>query len=378
MAWPSALRKPSGGLHVFLDAVSASSGGGITHLANLLKHWKTPDSWNTPVLYVSKACPEMNGFEKFRVIRVGGLFRHLPILPQSSQGKSDTTVGLSLTGSLRFFRGASVVLNRTLLPFQVEERARYGWSIQRLRLSLLSVTQAWAIRRASVVVYLTNYARSVVEKSYPKAAAAEAMIVPHGSGWEARLNEWPDSPEILRLLISGQVDVYKHIPELVRHIDRGISQGLNCHLTMMGGCYPPAGRQLRSALAAVTNKEAFNWIGKVDRSHVARVYADHDVLIQLSTCETFGHPVVEAASNGLLIVAPPNSAASEIVGGHHARCESPSDLAVVLRDIFRRKQHFRRMRFRAADSISRLTWEAHVNGLVEAVDIASGRQRADS
>src|ERR1043165_9116109 len=72
-----------------------------------------------------------------------------------------------------------VTMSQNLLPFEPTEARRYGLSWTRVRLALLRARQTAAFRRARGVIFLNEYARAAVMRAVRTLGGA-AAIVPHG------------------------------------------------------------------------------------------------------------------------------------------------------------------------------------------------------
>ena len=70
-------------------------------------------------------------------------------------------------------------MSRNLLPFEWDEARRYGMSWQLLRNVLLRWSQSRAFRKADGLIFLTEYARSMVQGQV-KDMKGRSTIIPHG------------------------------------------------------------------------------------------------------------------------------------------------------------------------------------------------------
>ena len=86
---------------------------------------------------------------------------------------------LLVPGGLSFGRFIPMVtMSRNLLPFDVSERRRYGWSLVGIRLRLLELLQTATFRRATATIFLTRTAQRIVENR--TGALGRSEVIPHG------------------------------------------------------------------------------------------------------------------------------------------------------------------------------------------------------
>lgn len=122
-------------------------------------------------------------------------------------------------------------------------------------------------------------------------------------------------------------------------------------------------------------------LGSRSYSSLPELYRNHDVFVFPSVSETFGHPMAEALSSGLQIVAADTTVTREICGGNalYFRPFSPYALCDRLLELDRspelREQIAAQSRERA---ISLFKWSDHVDRLIkgfESLASRSGRRR---
>ena len=152
-------------LNLAIDATNLRGGGGVTHLVELLGVFK----------------PEVNGFNRIviwgsvatlRVIedKPWIVKRNPPLLNKGLLLRTLWQV-LYLSQSVReagcdilFVPGGSyagnfqpiVTMSQNLLPFEMVEMRRYGWTLFTLKLLLLRLTQSLSFGKADGIIFLTK------------------------------------------------------------------------------------------------------------------------------------------------------------------------------------------------------------------------------
>lgn len=334
-----------------IDASNIRSGGGLTHLVELL-------------LAVD---PAAHGFS--RIVVWGGrttldrieprewlVKSHHPLLDGSllhrafwqrfrlsalARGESCDVLfvpGGSFAGTF----GPIVTMNQNLLPFDMAELRRYGWSAMTFKLLILRVVQARTIRRANGTIFLTHYAKNVVSRAIGPCVGRKTVI---RHGIDNQFVHPPREQQIIgrysadrpfRLLYVSIVDMYKHqwrVAEAVAHLRAG---GVPVVLDLVGPVYPPAWKRLRDTLTRIDpTGEFIRYSGAVPYRELYARYVQADLGIFASSCETFGQILTEMMSAGLPIACSNRSAMPELLGGagEYFDPEAPIDIARAIRQL---------------------------------------------
>ena len=107
----------------------------------------------------------------------------------------------------------SVVMSRDMLSFEGKEMQRYSLlSFARLRLFLLKNMQVSSLRYAKGVIFLTQYASSVIQRFTGKLQFVQ--VIPHGIGerfrQQAKGGQWREPVESIKCVYVSNADMYKH------------------------------------------------------------------------------------------------------------------------------------------------------------------------
>lgn len=336
---------------VGIDAASIRAGGGVTHLVELLR----------------AANPGEHGIT--RVIVWGGhgtlrLLEDRPWIEKSHQPMLDMSLPFralwqrfGLTALARkagcdvlFVPGGSysgsfrplVTFSQNLLPFEWREIRRFGASWMTIKLLLLRVTQSRTFRRANSLIFLTRYAGEVVMRVIMTTRASTA-IIPHGI--DTRFIRPPRAQRPIsaystalpfRILYTSTVDLYKHQWHVAEAVAQLRASGYPVVLDLVGPAYPPALKRLRAALSRLDPKATFlRYSGPVPHDKMHAVYAEADLAVFASSCETFGQILGEAMAAGLPIACSDRSSLPEVLGdaGLYFNPEDPADIARAMRTL---------------------------------------------
>jgi len=336
-------------MHLCIDASNLRRGGGVTHLIELLRH----------------ADPVAFGFDKVIVWGPRATLDQLEVRPWLEKRWSPVMERhfllrafwqrFSLGGlvqqeapALLFVPGGSfstacrpiVTMSRNMLPFEPLEVRRYGWSLFRIKLELLRWTQARSLRHASGRIFLTEYARSRIEKVAGPFGGMTATI-PHGVDQRFVMPARPprslsdcSEADPFRFVYVSTIDIYKYQPVVARAIATLRSEGLPVALDLVGGVYPPALGDLRRTLDLVDPKARFiRYLGQVPYQVLHETYERADAAIFASGCENMPNTLLEKMAAGLPTVCARRGPMPLMLGdaGLYFDPSSAPDLADVLR-----------------------------------------------
>ncbi len=334
-------------MRIGIDASNLRAGGGLTHITELLKF----------------ADPVRHGF---RQIIVWGGKQTLQRLPSDKNGlkliheplldknilsrfywqKTRLSVLARQNCDLLFVPGGlytgnftpAVTMSRNMLPFEYKEMRRYGLSPTFFRLLLLRYSQSRTFKRAAGLIFLTNYARSVV-KDKSKINGVQT-IIPHGIDF--RFHQSPGVQKSIescsfsspfRFLYVSIVDVYKHQWCVAEAVAKLRKQGIPVELDLVGPAYPPALRCLKQTLRKIDPEKNFiQYHGAVPYSQLPDYYHKADAFIFASSCENMPNILLEAMASGLPIACSSQGPMPEILedGGVYFNPEVPDELADTL------------------------------------------------
>jgi len=334
-----------------IDAASIRSGGGITHLIELLRHAKAEEYGFDQVIVwggknILKRLEERSWLKKV----------YKPILDKSlimriywqrftldyliTQSKCDLLFvpGGSYAGYFHPF----ITMSQNLLPFMKKEIRRYGISWMGLKLQFLRRVQAQTMKRAEGVIFLTDYARKVT-MHHIKNIKGYITVIPHGIN--PVFNNHPKAQYAIekysinnpyRIIYVSIVTVYKHQWNVAKAVAALRKKGIPLHLELIGPAYPPALRKLKQILRRIDPEENFiHYSGPILHTSLHEKYHSADAFIFASTCETFGQIVTEAMLSGLPIACSNIGTTREILGNSafYFDPEKPAEIAKVLKNM---------------------------------------------
>jgi len=343
-----------------IDASNLRTGGGVTHIVELLEAARPQELGITKVVLWAgqqtlRQLPERMDKPWLEYVHEPLLDRSLPArlywqrvkLPRLARQHCDCLFvpGGSFSGAFRPF----VTMSRNMLPFESREWSRYGFSWMAAKMFLLRFSQSRSLRNADGVIFLTEYARSVVTPmaGLPTAERNAAgrnnaqLVIPHGvhprffrEPREQRLIAQfsPDRP--FNLLYVSKVEPYKHQWRVVEAMGMLRQRKLPVTLSLVGeaACSASA-RRLKETIRKVDpHGEFIHQLGNVPHAKLPDFYHNADGFVFASSCENLPNILLEAMASGLPIACSDHGPMPEVLGpaGVYFNPECTAELAAAM------------------------------------------------
>jgi len=331
------------------DASNINSGGGLTHLLELLKSFD--DLVNDDVhIYiwidrsVSNEIGSYGWLTKFPLGKSNSniLFRffwQLFFLPLKL--KSLGCEILFVPGSI--FLGCfhpNIVMSQNMLPFEWLELRRYGFTITLFRLILLRILQTLTFKKADGVIFLSHFARTKIQKITGTLSGA-IKLIPHGvcnrfisvPKKQLPINAYSlDRP--YKIIYVSIVDVYKHQWNVVEAVGSlRLKTGWPLSLSLVGPHAPQGKLKLDNAIKKWDPQCI--WItldDDVPHKQVHEKYFEADLGLFASSCENLPIILLELMASGLPIGCSNRGPMPEILRdyGVYFNPEYSQDIAMAL------------------------------------------------
>lgn len=314
-----------------IDATNLNTGGGRTHIRELLTHLK-PEAFDIGRVVVwgardtLDALPEASWLLKVHdpIFERGILYRaYWQLFRLSAAARREGCTLLLIPGGVYAgtFRPV-VTICQNLLPFDEKALARYGFSLYLLRLKILRYVFGYAFRVSARVVFLSRFALEMVSQKLP-GMMIKHRVIPHGIGASFFAEPRPQksidrySPEDpFRVVYVSTVNLYKHPWHLVEAVHRVRSQhGWPITLDLVGDAVVPAIDRLREAISRFDPGGVFvRYHGPLDHAGLPALYQQADMAVFASSCENQPLVLLEKMASGLPIACSDYGAMTEILG----------------------------------------------------------------
>jgi glycosyltransferase involved in cell wall biosynthesis len=234
-----------------------------------------------------------------------------------------------------------VTMSQNLLPFEFTELKRSGISLFTLKMLILRLVQSFAFSRSDGVIFLTDYARSVVLKVTGKLRGLTCVI---GHGVAKNFYSVPKAQQSIKdysvtnpfqIIYVSTVDTYKHQIPVIEAMQILRDRGYPVKLTMIGSAAKYSLDLVRKALVDNAYKKfgklalVDEYLGAIPYEKLLNHYRRSDLAVFASSCETFGIILVEKMSAGLPIACSKMSCMGEILldGGLYFDPLAPDSIA---------------------------------------------------
>lgn len=296
---------------IFIDALSALQGGGQTYLLNLLKFMPPATTADCRVIVLVP-----HGSE--------AVFRVNPAIEVVSSTHASRNVLFRLVWSKLFLpkllrrlhadvlycpggfvsvfgRWKTAVAFRNMLPFSPEERKRYPLGYMRTRLSILRWVQARSFRRADLVIFISLFAKSIIDVVVG-ARTGISTVIPHGISDHFRLPVGKPGglglPDRYVCYVSI-LNVYKAQLEVVKawHLLRS-RRRVEEKLLLVGPSSDQYALRVAALIEALGLQNEVRIVGNVAYEALPGLYQGATINLFASSCENCPNILLEALSAG--------------------------------------------------------------------------------
>jgi glycosyltransferase involved in cell wall biosynthesis len=333
-----------------IDASNIRDGGGLTHLCEMLQVAQ-PKEFGIKQVIVwggQETLKQISPQPWLKLIQEPLLDRALPFrlywkkmkLSRLAAGYCDYLYvpGSSYSGGFRPF----VTFSQNMLPFERAERQRYGLSLPGLKMLLLRWEQSRTFQQANGVVFLTEYARSVINQAV--SIPGKQAVIPYGINARFFLAPRVQKPASsyspknpFKLLYVSKLEPYKHQWHVVEAVAQLHREGAPVALDLIGAPEHPAlQRRLLTTIKRVDAGNAFiHYHGHIPYRELADAYHQADGFIFASSCENLPNILLEAMAAGLPIASSSYGPMPEVLGeaGAYFDPEQPESIAAAARSL---------------------------------------------
>lgn len=250
-------------MRLLINALSARQGGGQSYLVNLLQ--SIPDGFPHDIYLLAPAALNLASHPKLRRVPVRApvespVFRalwervRLPALIRELHADVLFCPG-GVVGAKPPRGCKTVTMFRNMIPFDRTQRRRYPPGYQRARNWLLQQLLLAGMKRADLVIFLSDFARRVIESAVG-ASLSNSVLIPHGVAPRFRTAGRTDIPRPTWLPTEGYLlyvstlDYYKAQIEIVRgYALLRKRSDLREKLLLVGPENPAYGRRVRGEVA---------------------------------------------------------------------------------------------------------------------------------
>lgn len=303
-------------MRIGIDACNIRMGGGLTHLAEILANGNpSHNGISTIFVWSSHATLEKLPDREWLVKRSHPLlnktFIHSFIFQLfyiSFLAKKDGVNLMFVPGGTFLGSFPNIVsMSQNMLPFESAERNRYPHFFSKLKFFLLKITQTNTFRKSQGVIFLTDYAKSVIAKDL--GLKIRTAVISHGINplflQKPKLQKSVQDLHIsapFRFLYVSIVTVYKHQWNVAEAILKLQEEGWPVVLDLVGTHTQESLEKLNKILVQ-DQFNCINYLGLIDYENLSQIYKSADGFIFASSCENQPIILIEAMTAGLPIAS---------------------------------------------------------------------------
>jgi len=381
--------------HLFVNALAASAGGGITYIRNVLPHLARRSEIRTTCVLTRAlraelpALPQIGFVECAVSASTGGRFLYEQrVLPELIR-RHGATILLS-AGNFALWRSPvpQILLSRNSIYVSedynrdLRKRGDYRrWIDTKIKGKLAAAS----IRRAELTAAPSEAFAADLRRWLGPKFASKIVAIHHGfdlpafessTACPAELAAQIENPRhAVRLLFVSHYNYYRNFETLLKGLPlirkelapRPVELVLTCKLDDASNPGSYWGREAAALRDQLEVQSSVIELGAVPYTHLHHVYRTCDIYVSPAYTETFAHPLVEAMASGLPVVASDLAVHREICGRAANYFPRFSEAALAAEVICLAKDGKQRAGMSQAGlARSRdFSWERHVASLLE-------------
>lgn len=356
---------------VGIDASRIRSGGGIAHLIGILKNGN----------------PTKHGIEKVHIWSYKSLLNQLPqaswitihnppqlelslphqiwwqyhTLPHQVKKTNCNILFTADASSVCNFQ-PSIVLSQDMQSYEPGLMEQYGLSLKRLRLITIGILQTQSFKRASGVIFLTQYARQIIQKT--TGMLDNISVISHGIGEEFRKNPperaQPDKQNRdIQCIYISNAEIYKHQWVVIKAFGKLRKQGHKTKLLLVGGGKGRARKLMDKAIIETDPLGDFIESREfMPHSEIPKILGASDLCVFASSCENMPVTLLESMAVGLPIACSNRGPMPEVLedGGVYFNPEDVDSIASSIANIVNDFELRMRIAKRAAELSQKYSW----------------------
>jgi glycosyltransferase involved in cell wall biosynthesis len=297
-------------MRILVNGLSARLGGGQTYLLNLLRNVPQKDGWK--LFLLSPDNLDLSGLPG-NVVRIEShlkldnpfrraIWENLQLgkLAEKTEAEVLFSPGGLLPRSLPK-RLKTAVTFQNMLPFDEKQQFRYPMGYRRLRDRLLARGLSDAMRKADLVIFISQFAKNVIESKM--RLTGKNVVIPHGIDRRFFPNGKQTGSPIKDLddyfLYVSFVDYYKNQIEVIRAYAKVREQsGTQATLLLVGAENPSYGVAVRQEIERLNLKEKVKLLGNLSHRDLPALYQNAKINLFASSTENCPNILLEMMASG--------------------------------------------------------------------------------
>ncbi len=298
-------------MNLFIDALSARDGGGVTYIQNLLS--SLPKRNNLKIYILVQKKLKLDILDKRISVWRGFAFLDNPVIRFVWQSlflkrhlKKLKINSLFVPGGICFTKPPKncnlTITFRNMLPFDPSQIQRYPVSIFKIKLLLTKFFILKSLKTANSVIYISKFGRNFIYQNYSHINH-KYIIIPHGIDEKFYQKK---KKEKLKFCIKGKyilyvsrLEYYKNQLQLIEAFSKFIFKNkTDLKLLLVGPKNTDYGKKIKNYIKKHNLAEKVHLLGNIDHNHLPKLYQNSEINVFLSEVENCPNILLEAlASN---------------------------------------------------------------------------------
>ena len=302
---------------IAIDAIDIYSLGGIVHLQQVAK------SLSKKKIFLKIYCnsfvqKKININKKIELIKKdifdkNFIFRHLWKIFFFKKELKDNNCKLliALNGVYHGLFKPTILVQQNILPFDDYAKKKYNF-FSNIKFFLQRYSILFSIKIHKNVIFTSFDIKKKILKSFENIKFLKIKVIYHGVKKKISIKKKIFSKDRNRFLFISEFQKYKNHENLFKAIQENKNKNKSIKLTCIGRYHQSYFKNLN--LKYNFKKLKIKIIKNIPHNKIINIYNNYDAIIFPTSCESFGLPVLEAASNKVPILCSNLKVFREIYG----------------------------------------------------------------
>ncbi len=305
-----------------INASRARSGGGVVHLNKILSNYSFDNNYFIEIHIwgyenILMQIPSDKIFIKHVAFADNKsmayqLFWEKYILPKElNKYGCQLLINLDAGSFCRFT--PNITMSRDMLSYERGIMNKYFFSISWLRLLILKYVQIWSLKNATKSVFLTNYAKYIIEKA--SNYSFNSIQIPHGIDqldFDIIKKHNNFSEDFIEIVYVSNFDLYKNQDNVISAFKTLSKKYNNIRLHLVGAFSHKSFYEKCIKIADNDKKIFFH--GSIVHSSISSYLNSADILLFASSCENMPNTLLEYMTAKKPILCSNKGPMPEILG----------------------------------------------------------------
>lgn len=370
---------------IFIDALSARNGGGVTYIENLISSLPKKNNLKIYIasqnFFVLKKKDNRIKFIKINwpvynpILRAIWQIFYLPIIIKNLKIKV-----LFVPGGINLCKVSSncklVTMFRNMLPFDKLQISHYPFSLFKLKIFLQKFLILYTLKNADFIIFISKFSKSFINENF-FSIEKKCEVIPHGVDKKFFIDSQDTVfsliPKGKYFLYVSRIEFYKRQMEVLEAFILLNKKMKNYKLYFVGPSNNDYSKKLMEKIKSENLEKKVFILGDIKQDRLPQLYKNAEINIFCSETENCPNILLEAMSAGKPVVCSNLEPMIEFGNNAPLYCVSnnPYDIAKKIKFILNNKNIYRDLSIKSINQskkfsksfFSRKTWSVLLNQL---------------